>query len=218
MLPNSGQAIDTEQELSILKRILMSTAAAAVIATFALSSAPGFADPTHHGNADTGSQQSTGAGQFEGISRGMMDHGLSMIGPNGVDWALANTIKERLAITEDQHPAWQAYIDALQDNAEAMRSMHETMDKMHDPKTSAQDVRVLMDDIHQAQRQALEDVQTAHGALLDVITDDQKRAARTLVLHGELLGRSMGATRMMGGYGMMTPCESNAGGGVPPKT
>lgn len=218
MLLNAVHSIDTEEELSTLKPILMSTAVVAFIATFALTGAPGFADPTHHGDADTGSRTSTEDGQFDSMGHGMMDRGLSMIGPNGVDSALVNTVKGRLAITEDQLPAWRAYIEALQGNAEAMRSMHETMDKMHDPKTSAQDMRVLMDGIHQSQRQALEDVQAAHSALLDVLTDDQKRAARTLVLHGELLGRSMGTARMMGGHGMMTPCESNTGGGAPSKT
>lgn len=201
-----------------MKPILMSAAAAAVFATFALSSAPGFADSAHHGNADTGTSLSNGDGQSEGMNPGMMDNGLSMIGPNGVDSALVNTIKKRLAITEDQQPAWQAYVAALKGNVEAMRSMHEAMDKIHDPKTSAEDVRVLMGDIHQSQRKALEDVQVAHGALLAVLRDDQKRAARTLVLHGELMGRSMGTTRMMGGHGMMAPCESNTGGGAPSKT
>ncbi len=218
MLLNAVQAIDTEKELSILKPILMSTAAAAVAATFALTGSPSFADPAHHGDADAGKQLSKGVVQSQGMTHGMMDHGLSMIGPHGVDSALANSIKDRLAITEDQQPAWQAYIGALQDNAEAMRSMHDAMDKVHDPNTSAQDVRVLMDGIHKSQRQALEDVQAAHSALLDVLTDDQKRAARTLVLHGELMGRSMGTTRMMGGQGMMAPCESDTGGGAPSKT
>lgn len=218
MLLNPGQATDTEQELSNLKPILMSMAAAAIITTFALSSAPGFADPTHHGDADMGSQRSTGAGPSESMSHGMMDYGWSMIGPSGLDLALVNIIKERLVITEDQQPAWRAYIDALQDNAEAMRSMHEAMNKMHDPQTSAQDMQFLMDGIHQSQRKALEDVQVAHSALLRVLDEDQKRAARTLVLHGELVGRSMGTTRMMGGHGMMTPCEDHAGGGTPPKT
>jgi len=141
----------------------------------------------------------------------MMDYGWSMIGPSGVDSALVNIIKERLAITEDQQPAWQSYIDALQDNAEAMRSMHEAMDTMNDPKTSAQDVSALMASIHQLQRQALEDVQAAHGALLEVLRDDQKPAARSLIVHGELLGRSMGKSRMM------PPCESDTGGGASSK-
>ncbi len=209
-MPSNGvQSIDVEQEPSILKPILMSTGAATMIATLALSSAPGFADPAYRGDAET--QLSTGVGPSESGSHGMMDYGWSMIGPSGVDSALVNIIKERLAITEDQQPAWQSYIDALQDNAEAMRSMYQAMDKMNDPKTSAQDVSALMANIHQLQRQALEDVQAAHSALLDVLADHQKPAARSLIVHGELLGRSMGKSRML------APCEGDTGGRAPSK-
>lgn len=194
-----------------MKPVLKSTAAAAMIASLALPSAPGFADSAYRGDAAMGSQPSAGSGPSESMGHRTMDYGLSVIGPSGVDPALVNIIKRRLAITEDQRPAWEAYIDALQGNAEAIRFMHEAMDKMNDPKTSAQDVSALMDNIHQLQRQALEDVQAAHGAMLDVLADHQKPAARSLIVHGELLGRSMGRSRLL------EPCESDTGRGAPPK-
>lgn len=189
----------------------MNAVAATIIATLALSSAAGFADHTRHSTADSGNQPSTEAGQSERMGQGIMDYGLSMIGPSGVDPALVNIIKRRLAVTEDQQPAWEAYIDALQGNAEAIRSMHEAMNKMNDPKMSAQDVSALMDNIHQLQRQALKDVQVAHRGLLDVLADHQKPAARSLIVHGELLGRSMGRSRLL------EPCESDTGRRAPSK-
>ena len=74
----------------------------AIIATLAFNIAPGLADPGHHGNSDTGSPPSARTDQFASERHGRIEHGLTLIGPNGFDTALATSIKQRLAITEDQ--------------------------------------------------------------------------------------------------------------------
>ena len=203
---NAHQAFNRDEESLKMKRILMATTAAVAIGAFALTGTTGFAESgrgTHMGMMG----KDMGPGM-------MMGHGPSMMGPSGFDTALAGAIKDRLGISENQVPAWQAYVDALSDYAETMRSMHDNMEAVHDPKVSAEQRVALMDGMHESGSEAFKKLDKARDALLGVLSEEQKADAQ------RLLPRPMaGPGMMMSRQGMMMePCAGSRSSGDPSKT
>ena len=207
---NVYQAFNRDKESLKMKRILLATTAAAVIGAFALTGTIGFADSGYGGSRGT----HMGMMGHDVGSGMMMGHGPSMMGPDGFDAALAGVIKDRLGIGESQETAWQAYIDALRDNAETMRSMHENMDVVHDPQVSAEKRVALMDGMHEFGSEAFEEIDQARDALFGVLGEAQKTDAQRL-----LPGAMMGPGTMMSRQSMMMgPCDGSGGSGDPSKT
>jgi len=203
-----------------MKRILMATTAAAVIGAFALTGTSGFADSGHDSHHGTGAGmmgQDMGSGMMMGRNMGpgmMMGQGPGMMGPNGLDTALADVIKDRLEIGAGQEPAWQAYLEALRGSAETMRSMQESMSVVHDPQVSAEERVALMDSVHESGRMAFDELAQARDALFAVLGEKQKADARRL-----LPGLMMGPGMMMNRQGMMIePCNGSGGSEESSKT
>lgn len=194
-----------------MKRILMATTAAAVIGAFALTGTTGFADSghdSHHGTSAGMPGQDMGSGMM-GQQMGpgmMMGQGPGMMGPGGLDTALADALKDRLAIGESQESAWQAYVDAVRGTAETMRSMHENMNVVHDPQVDAEKRVALMDSMHETGRKAFKELDQARGALFAVLGEQQKSDAQRL-LSPPIMGPDM----------MMGPCDGTGRSGGPSK-
>jgi hypothetical protein len=207
---NVHQAFNRDKESLKMKRILMATTAAAVIGAFALTGTTGFADPGYGGSRGM-NMGMMGHDMSSGMMKG---HGLSMIGPGGFDMVLAGAIKDRLGIGESQESEWQAYIDALRDNAETMRSMHENINAVHDPQVSGENRVALMDGMHESGSEAFEEIDQARDALFGVLSEEQKTDAQRL-----LPGAMMGPGPMMSRQSMMMgPCDGSGGSGDPSKT
>lgn len=200
-----------------MKRILMATTAAAVVGALALSAGPGFAGPGH-GTAPGKAMQTTAAPAQSGMGPGMMvgkgmgagmmgGQGMGMMGPHGFDTALTGVIKEKLRISADQEPAWQAFIDALKGRAETMAAMRAGMETARDGDLRAEDRLAIMDSMRQSGRKAFEGIQAAREKLFAVLTGEQSQRAETLP-PGAMMGQGMGHQGMM-----QTPSNGDRGTG-----
>jgi len=194
-----------------MKRLLLTSTAMKVLGVFALvapqvHAKPGQAEVSHTMTIAQATDQSQQGAQGRGsmIGQRMMGSGMMMgpgmgsglVGPGGYDAERAAEIKEKLAITEKQEPAWTAYSDALAEATETMRGMHDNMAAVHDPEMSIDDRLALMDSMHATGREAFKTVETARMKLFAVLSDEQAKEAQTLL---PTMGPGMGVGMMMMG-------------------
>ena len=97
------------------------------------------------------------------------------------DEAWAARVKAALAITADQAPAWNAFIQALKDQIETMAALHDSMHGDGAPQISRADHRSIHKS-HQQQRQELmREVEYAGMDLFDRLDPEQQGKAKYLI-------------------------------------
>jgi hypothetical protein len=142
-----------------------------------------------------------GPGMMRGMGFGM--HPGMMHGAPGLaftDPAQIDSLKNDLAITSAQEPAWTKYTKAVQDAQAAMKSAHEGIDPTSISKMSVQDRFTFMTSMREQGQKQFEAVQTAANELLATLDESQKSKA-TNSLPG-LISFGPGS---MHGLGMMGP-------------
>ncbi len=150
-----------------------------------------------------------------GMPGGMWMHGTGStgMGPGMMGGRFADpgtylsSLKQDLAITEAQGPAWDAYAKTVQDTFASFQSLHEQMD--FDAMHSGKDGWAVMNAFHEEHQKAFQALKTAADQLVAKLDDAQKEKARD-----RLPGLAFGGPGMMGGLGMIGGGMGMMGGGM----
>jgi hypothetical protein len=109
-----------------------------------------------------------------------------MHGPHGPGFhdpaARLEHLKTELGIRPEQQPAWDAYVKAVRDNAEQMRSLHASVDPEALRAMSWQDLQTFKAKMHDREAASFRTEQTAATKLLAALDDGQKTQALLPVL------------------------------------
>lgn len=91
-------------------------------------------------------------------------------------------MRTKLKITDEQMPQWNAFADAMRDNARRMTEMHGMMG--HDASLSAPELLDRMEKMTAGMMEAVQSTKAAFVPLYSVLSVEQKKAADTLAPAG----------------------------------
>jgi hypothetical protein len=109
----------------------------------------------------------------------MMMRGRS--GPEHIDGRLAY-IKAELKITQAQTPAWNMFVDAVRSNTASMSEMRNALMSRQDAPGTLPDRLAAEEKAVTAHLAAIKQTKDAVAKLYDVLNDEQKKIADTIVL------------------------------------
>ena len=113
----------------------------------------------------------------------------------------AETLKQQIAITEDQEEAWTTYAKVLKDVIETKRSWFKSIDRTAMRNMSVEDRQAFMAGKQKQRQETHETLKTAATALLESLEDDQKTKAQKTLPGLTTFGPRQISRRGMGGYG-----------------
>lgn len=165
-----------------MKRTLLATTALA-IAVAAAVSVSAFADPAQRGTPGyhmgySQNQMMGGPGMMMGGPQMMMDQ---MFHLYQVDQASLDKLKDKLSLTKEQVPAWDAYVNTLKDVQENIKTLHEGMDPKTIHDMSLEDHQAFMQGVWEGRQEDVKALNTARDKLFAVLTPDQQKQVTTLL-------------------------------------
>lgn len=108
-------------------------------------------------------------------------------------------IEGSLKLTDDQAPAWKAYVEAAKEAQENFNNLHESMDPKTMHEMSQEDRQSYMQGIWESQADDAKAVQTAKDQLFAVLTTEQKKLVQE--------STALAGTPCGSGYKGKTPME-----------
>ena len=106
--------------------------------------------------------------------------GPGMMGGSWSTGSYLDSLKDQLAITAGQQPAWRDYADTVSGVGEQMQALHQTMfDAMG--TASWQERRDMMNNMFQARQQAFDTVHAAATKLLPALDAKQQASAQNIL-------------------------------------
>jgi hypothetical protein len=195
-----------------MKTMIISTLAAAALATSAWAQAP---DPHNHEGTPPGAAQPVPQSGMAGMADMMrMMQSMRMMGPGMMGMGMIERVEGRIAflraelkITDAQTNAWNAFADALRTNAQKLAAIRPAMM----PAPGAQQTLAERLDAQErwltARLEGSRAIKPAFTPLFGTFSDEQKKTAT------ELLGPHLGLAMMSGPMipGQMGPAQISPG-------
>lgn len=165
-----------------MKRTLLATTAIAIAVATAVS-VSAFADPAQRGNPGyhmgySQNQMMGGPGMMMGGPQMMMGQ---MFHLYQVDQASLDKLKDKLSLTKEQVPAWDAYVNTLKDVQENIKTLHESMDPKTIHDMSLEDHQTFMQGIWEGRQEDAKALNAARDKLFAALTTDQQKQAKSLL-------------------------------------